>query len=192
MTSLKRCGWVTTDPIYLAYHDQEWGVSVHNDQKLFEFLTLETFQAGLSWLTVLKKRENFRKAFDYFDVETVAGYRETKVSGLLQDAGIIRNRLKIEAAVNNAQRFIEVQGAFGSFDAYAMQFVGGKAKINSWHSLKDVPATTQESDAFSKDLKRRRFKFVGSTVVYSYMQATGMVMDHTTNCFRYKELAKKA
>mgnify|MGYP000727868517 CR=1 FL=1 len=184
-----RCGWVTGDPLYIDYHDTEWGVPVHNDQKLFEFLILETFQAGLSWLTVLKKRENFRAAFDDFDPNKVANYGEAKMAALLEDKGIIRNKLKVRSAVSNAQAFLAIQEEFGSFDAYSWAFVRGKPLINHWTNLSDVPATTDASDTFGKDLKKRGFKFVGSTVVYAHMQATGMVMDHTTDCFRYKDLS---
>lgn len=183
-----RCGWVSSDPLYLAYHDEEWGVPVFDDQKLFEFLTLETFQAGLSWLTVLKKREHFRRVFDNFELEKVANYSEAKVQELLQDAGIIRNRLKIQAAIGNARAFLQIQESFPSFAAYSWAFVEGHPKRNHWQSLQEVPATTPESDALSRDLKKRGFRFVGSTVIYAHMQATGMVMDHTTDCFRYKEL----
>lgn len=181
-----RCGWVSNDPLYIEYHDREWGVPVHDDQRLFEFLILETFQAGLSWITILRKRENFRKAFDNFDLQKVAAYDSHKIQDLLQDTGIIRNRLKVQAAVSNAQAFIRVQEEFGSFDAYIWGFVNGSPIINHFDSLKEVPATTPLSDAISIDLKKRGFKFVGSTVVYAHMQATGMVNDHTTDCFRYK------
>ncbi len=185
----KRCGWVNQEQIYKAYHDEEWGVPLYNEQKLFEFLVLESFQAGLSWITILKKRENFRQAFDNFHIETVAQYGEAKVQALLQDAGIIRNKLKVAAAVTNAQAYMRIQEQQGSFSKYSWAFVGGKPKINHWKSNKEVPATTKESDDFSKDLKQRGFKFVGSTVVYAHMQATGMVMDHTQDCFRYKDLS---
>jgi len=178
-----RCGWVTNDPIYIAYHDNEWGVPVRDDQRLFEFLILETFQAGLSWLTVLRKRENFRRAFEGFNVEKVAAFSDEKVEELLLDAGIIRNRAKVNAAVSNAQAFIKVQQEFGSFSDYIWGFVDGKPIINSPAKLKDIPATTPLSDIISKDLKKRGFKFVGSTVVYAHMQATGMVNDHTMDCF---------
>ena len=184
-----RCDWVSSDALYLEYHDHEWGVPVYKDKTLFEFLSLETFQAGLSWITILKKRENFREAFDGFDVEKVAKYGDKKRLELLQNAGIIRNRLKVASAITNAQQFIRLQEEHGSFGAYAWSFVDGKPRVNHWLTIKDVPATTAQSDAFSKALKKRGFKFVGSTVVYAFMQATGMVMDHTTNCFRYKELA---
>ncbi len=183
-----RCAWVTDDPLYLEYHDTEWGVPVHDDQRLFEFLVLESAQAGLSWLTILKKREAYREAFDLFDVETVANYKEVKIAELLGNKGVVRNRLKVTSTVSNAQHFLEIQEEFGSFDAYLWQFVNGQPLINAWTSLSDVPATTPESDALSKDLKKRGFKFVGSTIMYAYMQAVGMVNDHVTDCFCYKSL----
>ncbi len=189
---IKRCTWLTNDPLYIAYHDKEWGVPVHEDKLLFEFLLLETFQAGLSWFTILKKRDNFRKAFDEFEVEKIANYGEKKVAELLDDKGIIRNKLKVKAAVTNAGAFLKIQEELGSFDAYSWDFVAGKPIINSWKKLEDIPTTSSQSDKFSKDLKKRGFKFVGSTVVYAHMQATGMVMDHTTDCFRYQELAKRS
>jgi len=183
-----RCDWCVGDPLYEQYHDEEWGVPVFDDTKLFEFLTLETFQAGLSWITVLRKRENFRKAFDNFDYVKIANYSETKFEDLLQDAGIIRNRLKVRAAVTNAQAFIKVQEEFGSFSKYIWKFVDGKPIKNAFKSLREVPANTALSDALSKDLKKRGFKFVGTTVVYAHMQATGMVNDHVVGCFRYSEV----
>ncbi len=183
-----RCDWATDDPLYISYHDKEWGVPVYDDQKLFEFLTLETFQAGLSWITVLRKRENFRKAFEHFDVQKVACYGEEKIASLLQDAGIIRNRLKVRAAVSNAVAFIEIQKEFGSFSKYIWAFVEGRPVTNEFASMDQIPANTAISDKLSKDLKKRGFKFVGSTVVYAHMQATGMVNDHTKDCFRYKEV----
>lgn len=183
-----RCAWAGTDPIYVAYHDTEWGVPVHDDQKIFEFLILEGMQAGLSWLTILKKRENFRAAFDNFDPEKVARYNARKIERLLQNPGIIRNRLKVNAAVTNAKAFLKVQEAFGSFDAYIWQFVGGQPKVNAWQSMKAIPAKTAESDALSTDLLKRGFKFVGSTICYAHMQAAGMVNDHLVSCFRYQEL----
>ena len=186
----KRCAWPGNDPLYCAYHDSEWGVPVHDDQKLFEFLILEGAQAGLSWITILRKRENYRAAFDGFDVNRVARYDADKIESLLQDAGIVRNRLKVTAAVNNAQRFLNVQEEFGSFDAFIWRFVDGIPKQNKWRNMGEIPATTPESDAMSKELKRRGFKFVGSTICYAHMQATGMVNDHTVDCFRYKELSK--
>ncbi|MFD0993684.1 DNA-3-methyladenine glycosylase I [Tenacibaculum geojense] len=182
-----RCFWVTKDPLYVEYHDNEWGVPVYDDDTLFEFLILETFQAGLSWITILKKRENFRKAFDNFNYQKIANYTEDKFETLLQDAGIIRNKLKIKATISNAQAFIKVQEEFGSFSKYIWAFVDGKPIQNNFVNREDVPATTPLSDKISKDLKKRGFKFVGSTVVYAHMQATGMVNDHTTNCFRYNE-----
>ncbi len=185
-----RCVWPGDDPLYCAYHDNEWGVPVHDDQKLFEFLILEGAQAGLSWITILRKRENYRAAFDGFDVNCVARYDTDKIESLLQDAGIVRNRLKVRAAVNNAQKFVAVQEEFGSFDAFIWRFVDGRPKQNKWRNMGEIPATTPESDAMSKELKRRGFKFVGSTICYAHMQATGMVNDHTVDCFRYKELSK--
>lgn len=180
-----RCPWCGTDPLYVAYHDTEWGVPVYDDQLLFEFLVLESFQAGLSWLTILRKRENFRKALDGFDYHKIARYSDTKLNQLMNDSGIIRNRLKIEATVTNARAFIQVQQEFGSFSKYIWGFVGGEPIQNHWKTLQEVPATTSLSDQISKDLKKRGFKFQGSTVVYAHMQATGMVNDHLTSCFRY-------
>jgi DNA-3-methyladenine glycosylase I len=176
------------DPLYEAYHDEEWGVPVYDDKILFEFLTLETFQAGLSWITVLRKRENFRKAFDGFNYKKIAKYKQPKIDALLQDAGIIRNKLKVNAAITNAQAFMEVQKEFGSFSNYIWGFVDGKPIKNKFKSLKEIPANTSLSDKLSKDLKKRGFKFVGTTVVYAHMQATGMVNDHETSCFRYNEV----
>jgi len=184
----KRCGWSTSDPLYIKYHDEEWGVPCHNDRKLFEMLILEGFQAGLSWITILKKRKNFKKAFDNFDPKKILKYDSKKINRLLNDEGIIRNRLKINAAKINAECLLEVKKEFESFDKYIWQFVDGKPKINKFKSLKEVPAKTYESDAMSKDLRKRGFKFVGSTICYAFMQATGMVNDHITDCFRYKEL----
>jgi DNA-3-methyladenine glycosylase I len=186
----RRCGWENTDPIYVAYHDTEWGVPLHDDQKLFEFLVLEGAQAGLSWITILRKRENYRKAFDHFNVKKVAKYDEEKIRELLSNPGIIRNRLKIEAAITNAKAFLAVQKEFGSFDAYIWPFVGGKPKQNAWKTLKELPARTPDSDALSKDLITRGFKFVGSTICYAHMQATGMVNDHIVDCFRYRAVAR--
>jgi len=183
-----RCGWCAGDELYEAYHDLEWGVPVKDDETLFEFLILETFQAGLSWITILKKRENFRKAFDHFDYKKIAKYGQKKKDALLQDAGIIRNKLKVNATVTNAQAFIEVQKEFGSFSKYIWDFVDGKPIKNNIKNYKDAPANTELSDALSKDLKKRGFKFVGSTVVYAHMQATGMVNDHEVGCFRYSEV----
>jgi DNA-3-methyladenine glycosylase I len=185
----KRCGWSEkTFDDYEKYHDEEWGVPVHDDRKHFEFLILEGAQAGLSWATIIKRRDGYRKAFANFDPQIVARYSPDKIEELLQDPGIIRNRLKVNGAVNNAQRFLEVQAEVGSFDKYIWAFVGGKPIINSWRSLSEIPATTQDSDALSKDLRKRGFKFVGSTIMYAHMQACGLVNDHTTDCFRYKEV----
>ena len=186
----KRCGWTTSDPLYIDYHDHEWGVPVYDDRKLFEMLILEGCQAGLSWITILRKRDNYRIAFDGFDPEVVAEYGEDKKAELLQNEGIVRNRLKINAAIVNAKAFLEVQKEFGSFQSYIWSFVGGKPIVNHWSSLKDVPATSKESDAMSKDLKKRGFKFVGSTICYAFMQATGMVNDHTTDCFKHISVKK--
>ena len=183
---MNRCAWTGANELMLAYHDTEWGVPLHDEQKLFEFLILEGMQAGLSWSTILNKRENFRRAFAEFDIEKVARFGKREINRLLQDAGIIRNRLKIEAAINNAQRFLEVQQEFGSFDAYIWRFVNGKQVQNAWKSISDVPASTKESDAMSKDLKKRGFSFVGTTICYALMQAVGMVNDHTVDCFRYQ------
>jgi DNA-3-methyladenine glycosylase I len=186
--AIHRCGWCLGDELYEAYHDNEWGVPVKDDTTLFEFLVLETFQAGLSWLTILKKRDNFRKAFDNFDYKKISKYNQPKIDSLLQDAGIIRNKLKINATVNNAQSFLQVQKEFGSFSNYIWGFVNGKPIKNSITNQKDIPAKTALSDILSKDLKKRGFKFVGSTVVYAHMQATGMVNDHEVNCFRYEQV----
>ncbi|MFM2229355.1 MAG: hypothetical protein RL607_613 [Bacteroidota bacterium] len=183
MDTKHRCGWCEKDDLYRAYHDNEWGRPVRDDQTMFEFLILETFQAGLSWYTILAKRENFRNAFDQFDVEKVSRYDETKIQELLQNAGIIRNQLKIRAAVSNAQAYIKVQEEFGTFCNYFWQFTQGKPIDNAPKTLKEVPASTPLSDAISKDLKKRGFKFVGTTVVYAHMQATGMVNDHVVDCW---------
>ena len=184
-----RCGWASLDDrLYRRYHDEEWGVPVHVDRKLFELLVLEGAQAGLSWATILKKRGNFRKAFDGFDPKKVATYDELRVKRLLSDVGIIRNELKIRSAIQNARAFLKTQDEFGTFDSYVWEFVGNKPKINARRSLKEIPATTPESDALSKDLSGRGFKFVGSTICYAFMQAVGMVNDHTVECFRYKQL----
>ena len=185
---MRRCPWARTEK-YVQYHDQEWGAPLHDDRLLFEFLVLEGAQAGLSWETILKKRDGYRAAFDQFDAALVARYGEKKRLALLSDAGIVRNRLKVEAAVVNAKAFLAVQAEFGSFDRYVWGFVGGRPKQNAWKSLKDVPARTPESDSLSKDLKRRGFKFVGSTICYAYMQAVGMVNDHLVGCFRHAELS---
>ncbi|WP_435628039.1 DNA-3-methyladenine glycosylase I [Candidatus Ferrigenium straubiae] len=185
-----RCAWAGDDALYRAYHDREWGVPLHDDRRLFEFLILEGAQAGLSWITILRKRENYRAAFDDFDAARIARYGADKIESLLQDAGIVRNRLKLEAAVVNAQKFLEVQESCGSFDAFLWQFVEGKPRQNAWRSLTEVPVSTPQSEAMSRELKRRGFKFVGTTICYALMQATGMVNDHTTNCFRHKELQR--
>jgi DNA-3-methyladenine glycosylase I len=179
-----RCGWATTE-LGIAYHDREWGVPQHDDRVLFEFLVLEGAQAGLSWETILRKREAYRAAFDHFDPKRVAAYDRRKVASLMKDPGIVRNRLKIESAVQNARAFLEVQREFGSFDEYVWQFVGDKSKVNRWRSMAEVPAKTPESDAMSKDLRRRGFNFVGSTICYAFMQPVGMVNDHLVGCFRY-------
>lgn len=188
MEEIKRCGWCLSSDLYKKYHDQEWGVPVYDDQKLFEFLILETFQAGLSWITILNKRENFRLAFDDFDYKKVAQYQEDKIQELLQNSGIIRNKLKVHSAITNAQNFIKIQEEFGSFSNYIWAFVDHKPVQNYPKTLKEVPATSPISDAISKDLKKRGFKFVGSTVIYAHMQATGMVNDHVADCWvRNKE-----
>ncbi|MEI8278272.1 MAG: DNA-3-methyladenine glycosylase I [Bacteroidota bacterium] len=184
--AIERCPWTADDTLMIAYHDDEWGVPVHDDKKLFEFMVLDAFQAGLSWKTILHKRENFRKAFSGFDVKKVSKYNDEKIEILLLDAGIVRNRLKVLATVNNAKLFLEVQKEFGSFDKYIWQFTGHKTLINKWKESKHVPPRTAESDAMSKDLKKRGFKFVGSTICYAFMQAAGMVNDHLTTCHRYK------
>jgi len=183
-----RCAWCGTDPLYLEYHDTEWGVPVYDDAKLFEFLILETFQAGLSWITVLRKRENFRKAFDAFDYKKIAKYKEAKYEELILNKGIIRNKLKIKSTISNAVAFMEIQKEFGSFSKYIWAFTNGKPIKNTSKNLSEIPATTKLSDLISKDLKKRGFKFVGSTVIYAHMQATGMVNDHVEDCFRYNEV----
>jgi len=185
---LVRCPWPTEDLMMIEYHDKEWGVPVHDDGKIFEFLILEGMQAGLSWSTILHKRENFRKAFDNFDVTKVAAYDARKIKSLLSDAGIIRNKLKLESAVNNARQFIKLQDEFGSFDKYIWQFVNGRPIMNERKTLRNLPTRTKESDAMSDDLRKRGFKFVGTTICYAHMQAAGMVNDHMVNCFRYREL----
>ena len=182
-----RCAWPVGE-LYIAYHDNEWGVPVHDDRTLFEFLILEGAQAGLSWSTVLKKREGYRALFDNFDAAKIARYDTRKIEKLLADARIVRNRLKVESAVTNARALLQVQDEFGSFDAYIWQFTGGKTTVNRWKSLKELPAKTAESDAMSKDLKKRGFKFTGSTICYAFMQAIGMVNDHTVDCFRYQQV----
>ena len=182
------CEWPVDDDLMIAYHDEEWGVPLHDDRKLFEFLVLDAFQAGLSWRTILHKRENFRLAFDDFDAQLIARYKKRKIGQLLENAGIVRNRMKIEATVGNAKAFLGVQSEYGSFDSYIWQFVGGKPKQNRWRSLKRLPASTPASDRMSKDLKDRGFKFVGTTICYAFMQAAGMVNDHLVKCFRYEEV----
>lgn len=183
-----RCAWAGNDPIYIQYHDEEWGVPVHNDIKLFEFLILEGAQAGLNWITILRKRDNYRKAFDNFDPYKIAQYREDKIAALLNDPGIIRNKLKINSAVTNARSYLNVVSEFGSFDKYIWQFTDGKPLVSKRNSLKEVPARTEISDRMSKELKKRGFKFVGSTICYAFMQAVGIVNDHTTDCFRYNQI----
>jgi len=185
-----RCPWAGTDPLYVRYHDEEWGVPVHDDRKLFEMLILEGAQAGLSWITILRKRPAYRKAFDRFDAGKIAGYDAMRIRTLLADPGIVRNRLKINAAVTNARAFLAVRRAFGSFDAYIWQFVGGRPKANQPRTMKEVPARTPESDAMSRDLKRRGFTFVGSTICYAFMQAVGMVNDHLVGCPRRRPQAR--
>lgn len=188
-TGRQRCQWSAGGgPLYLAYHDHEWGVPQHDDRVLFEFLILEGAQAGLSWSTILAKRENYRRAFTGFDPAKVARFDRARIERLLQDPGIVRNRLKVESAVDNARAFLAVQKEFGSFDAYVWRFVGGRPIQNAWKSMRNVPASTPESDALSKDLRKRGFRFVGSTIMYAFMQAVGMVNDHTTDCFRWKAL----
>jgi DNA-3-methyladenine glycosylase I len=183
-----RCGWVSGDPLLIEYHDEEWGVPLYDDLKLFEFLMLEGAQAGLNWILVLKKRENYRKAFSGFDPKIVATYGEMEIMGLLENPGIIRNRRKIEGAVGNARLFLDIQEEFGSFAEYCWEFVNGKPVVNRWKDVSQIPKGTPESDAFSKDLKSRGFKFTGPTIIYSFMQAVGMVNDHIEDCFRYCQL----
>jgi len=182
------CTWPGNDELMIAYHDQEWGVPLHDDQKIFEFMVLDAFQAGLSWKTILHRREGFRKAFANFDVAKISRFTDRKVEQLLQDPGIIRNRLKVAAAVSNAKLFLEVQKEFGTFDRYIWQFTGGRTKQNKWKYPGEIPATSPESDAMSKDLQRRGFKFVGSTICYAFMQAAGMINDHLTGCPRHREV----
>jgi DNA-3-methyladenine glycosylase I len=186
--SKTRCPWCGDDPLYVAYHDKEWGVPVRSDKTLFEFIILEGVQAGLSWITVLRKRENYRKAFDNFDWEKIARYDTTKIEALLQNAGIVRNRLKVHAAVTNAKAFIKVRKEFGTFSKYIWSFVDGKPLQNQWKAMKEVPPVTALAEKISKDLKKRGFTFVGPTIIYAHMQATGMVNDHITTCFRHKEV----
>lgn len=182
---MNRCPWCGNDELYVKYHDEEWGVPVHEDKKHFEFLVLESAQAGLNWLTVLKKRENYRKAYDDFDANRVSQYGDDKIEELMQNAGIIRNRKKIEASINNAKRFLEIQKEFGSFDNYIWSFVDNKVVKNHWNDIKEVPATSELSDKVSKSLKTRGFKFLGSTIVYAHLQATGIINDHLVGCFKY-------
>ncbi len=184
----QRCFWPNGKALDTHYHDSEWGVPLHNDRKLFEFIILDGFQAGLSWSTILNKRENFRKAFDNFDAQKIANYDEEKVQSLLQDIGIIRNKLKVRASISNAKIFLEIQKEFGTFEKYIWQFTDGKTIKNKWKSMDEIPVSTSESDAMSKDLKKRGFKFVGTTICYAFMQAAGMVNDHIVSCFRYGEL----
>jgi len=185
-----RCGWCGEDPLYVAYHDREWGVPIHDDRKLFEFLVLEGAQAGLSWITILRKRDTYRAAFDGFDPKVVARYDGRKVRSLLRNDGIVRNRQKITAAIANARAFLDVQEQFGSFDAYLWRFLDGKRLRNAWRSLKEIPSTTPEAERMSRDMKARGFRFVGPTICYAHMQATGMVNDHLVSCFRYREIGR--
>lgn len=189
--SKQRCTWPATNPDMIRYHDEEWGVPLHDDLKLFEFMVLDAFQAGLSWAIVLKKREHFRKAFDQFDPARIAAWDEDKIASLLQDPSIIRNKLKIRATVQNAVAFIDIQKEYGTFDRFIWQFTGGKTIVNHWKTLQEIPARSPESDAMSKALLKRGFKFAGSTICYAFMQAAGMVNDHLEQCFRYSELAKR-
>lgn len=185
-----RCAWPGSDPLYIAYHDREWGVPVHDDRLLFEFLTLEGAQAGLSWITILRKRHAYKDAFAGFDPEAVARFDRAKVARLLANPGIVRNRLKVESAITNARAFLKVREEFGSFDAYQWRFVDGRPIRNAWRSIQDIPASTPVSDAMSRDLKKRGFRFVGSTICYAHMQAVGMVNDHTVDCFRWREIER--
>ncbi len=191
MRGTKRCPWSNTDPLMIVYHDTEWGVPVHDDQKLFEYLVLDAMQAGLNWAIILKKRENFRKALRGFDPARIARYTGRDLRRLLADPGLVRNRLKLDAVITNAQRFLDTQDAFRSFDAYIWQVVGGKTITHRYRFLSQIPARTKESDAMSKDLRARGFKFVGSTICYAFMQAAGMVNDHVVDCFRYREVSKE-
>jgi len=186
--NLKRCEWPGDKSLDIKYHDEEWGVPVHDDKKLFEFLLLDAFQAGLSWTTILNKRNNFKNAFDAFDPEKIANYGEDKIAELMQNKGIVRNHLKIKSTIKNAELFLKIQEEYGSFDAYIWEFVGGKPVINSWSKTEDIPVNTKESDTMSKDLKRRGLKFVGSTICYAFMQAAGLVNDHLVDCYRYREI----
>jgi len=191
MAEKKRCTWCLKTDLYIRYHDEEWGVPVHDDRTHLEFLILEGAQAGLSWLTILNKREGYRKCFADFDPEKVARFTEKRIEKILQDPGIVRNRLKVISAVNNARKFLDIQEEFGSFDNYIWRFVDGKPIVNRWTDMKQIPATSKESDALSKDLTKRGFKFVGSTVMYAHLQACGLINDHATFCFRYRELVGK-
>ncbi len=190
MTEKKTCAWPNNDPLIIRYHDEEWGVPLHDDRKIFEFMVLDAFQAGLTWALILKKRNAFRKAFDNFDNRKIAHYNEEKIQSLMNDSSIIRNQAKIRATVNNAQRYLEIQKEYGTFDQYIWQFTGNKTRINEWNALSQLPSSSPESDAMSKDLKKRGFKFAGSTICYAFMQAAGMINDHLVECFRYKEVAK--
>jgi len=187
---MKKCEWCTGSELYMEYHDTEWGVPVFDDRKHFEFLVLESAQAGLSWITILKKRENYRKAYDNFDPKKVARYTEAKKAKLMADAGIVRNRLKIEASISNAQKFLEIQKEYGSFSNYIWSFTNGKPVTGKWKKIEEIPARTELSDSVSSDLKKRGFKFLGSVIMYSHLQATGIINDHLTDCFKYKELKK--
>lgn len=187
-----RCAWPTGNQLMIDYHDQDWGVPLHDDTKIFEYMILDAFQAGLSWLTILKKRENFRKAFEHYDVKKIAAYREEDFNRLMNDAGIIRNRAKINSAIENAKQYQKVQQEFGNFDAYIWHFTDGNTIINGWQYMKEIPAKSELSDRISKDLQKRGFKFVGSTIIYAFLQAMGIVNDHTTDCFRYDELVGMA
>ncbi len=188
---MNRCPWCGSNELYVKYHDEEWGVPVHDDKNHFEFLVLESAQAGLNWLTVLKKRENYRKAYDDFSADKVSEYDETKIEELMQNAGIIRNRRKIEASINNAKKFIEIQKEFGSFDNYIWGFVDNKVVKNNWKDITEVPATSELSDRVSRDLKKRGFKFLGSTIIYAHLQATGLINDHLAECFKYDSVSEK-
>jgi len=190
-SSIRRCQWSGSDPLYTRYHDLEWGVPSHDDRHLFEMLILEGAQAGLSWITILKKRDNYRKAFSNFDPVRIARYDSKRIATLLRNPGIVRNRLKVRATVQNARGFLAIRKEFGTFDSYIWQFVGGSPKQNRWRTLRHIPPKTPESDAMSKDLKKRGFSFVGSTICYAFMQATGMVNDHTVDCFRHKQLRSR-
>ena len=189
---MNRCEWSGSDPLYISYHDDEWGVPVHDDRLLFEFLILEGAQAGLSWLTILKKRDNYKRAFDDFDIDRIANYEESDLKRLLADAGIVRNRLKLESAIKNARGVLDIQEEYGSLDSYLWCYVDGSPKQNAWKSMADLPAKTELSELMSKDLKKRGFNFVGPTICYAFMQAVGMVNDHTTNCYRNKEIKELA